>query len=111
MRLAEHGSHFVASEGFGQNLPLFRQVDVESRILVDFSIEQQVPVELADGGEFASYRSSVERAGKQLVNKFPNVVTSGGTQNGIALLQEFGELHEVAGIGRNCQLCRTTLDA
>ena len=46
MRSLQHRFHLIARERFGQNLPLFRRVDVQSGIVIDEFVEKKIAIKM-----------------------------------------------------------------
>ena len=65
---------------------------------------------MAQGREFASHGSSVDRIGEQLLDEIAHVFTLGIEQCALVLFQERGELAYVRGVGPDCEWCQALFD-
>src|SRR4029077_3751331 len=57
--------HLVASQRFGKNLPLLRRLDIQSWVVVDFVIQQQVAIQMPERRKLSSHTAAIHLMGKK----------------------------------------------
>ena len=68
-------------------------------VVSDVAVEHQVLVEVAQGRELARHRTSINMVGKEMVEEVAHVLPPRAAER--PLLQEAGELGDVARVGRD----------
>ncbi len=104
----EQGRDLVPRQRLGQHLPLPRRFQVERGVVSDVAVEQQVLVEVSQGGELARHRTSVDMVGEEMVEKVAHVLPPRSAER--PFLQEAGELGDVARVGCDGERRQPLLD-
>src|SRR5271167_2795692 len=87
--------HFVPGQRLWQDLPLSGRFNIQSRIMLDPFVEQQIPVEMTQRGKLAPHAAPVDLVRKQLLQEFTHVVAPRSQQKSLRLFQELRELEYV----------------
>ena len=97
-RSGQRGLHLVARQRLGQHLPLPRRLNVQSWVVIDFLVEQQIPVEMPQRRKLPPHAAPVHLIGKKLLQKFPHIAAPRRQQQPLPLLQKLGKLQDVRGV-------------
>ncbi len=101
--------HLCPRKRLRQDLPLLRRVDVERGIVLDISIQKQIPVKVPQSRQFARHRTAIHFVRQQRVQKLLHVVAAHSCEVALASRREFRKLVQIAEIGFNAQLRQALL--